>query len=387
MRKSIALTVFLIMFATLPALAGWDEGVAAFSKKDFKTAESEFQELVNQTPDGWRGHYMLGLSLEQLKRKEEALHHLRKAYDLNPNDLSIKIALGRAYSNVRRYSDVTSLLNSVDSSSLPAKQQAAFFQIRGQAKFKTGDVPGATGDFKKLAELRPNDAQAQYTYATTALQAGQVDASIRGLSKAVKLAPDNADMTRAYAQVQIRKARESGNNKTAKKTAYLKAAELASKLVAKDPSYENQMLKISAELGAGSYTRAIETGKTATASPSATWLAYYYLGQAYTSAGQFAQAEAPLNTAKSKVSSPKDLKSVQRQLGFAYEKQKKYAASIAAYQNAGDQAGVTRVSENEKTENFNKQVEEENDVIKAMEAEAKKLEAELKALEQGGGGV
>lgn len=116
-------------------------------------------------------------------------------------------------------------------------------------------------------------------------------------------------------------------------------------------------------------------------------MAYYYLGQAYTSAGQFAQAEAPLNTAKSKVSSPKDLKSVQRQLGFAYEKQKKYAASIAAYQNAGDQAGVTRVSENEKTENFNKQVEEENDVIKAMEAEAKKLEAELKALEQGGGGV
>jgi len=386
MRKSIVLTVSLIMLGTLPALAGWDEGVAAFSKRDFKTAESEFQELVNQTPDGWRGHYMLGLSLEQLKRKEEALHHLRKAYDLNPNDLSIKIALGRAYSNVRRYSDVTSLLNTVDSSSLPAKQQAAFYQIRGQAKFKSGDVPGATGDFKKLAELRPSDAQAQYTYATTALQSGQVDASIRGLSKAVKLAPDNIEMTKAYAQVQIRKGRES-RDKTAKKTAYLKAAELASKLVSKDASYEHQMLKISAELGAGSYTKAIETGKTATASPSATWLAYYYLGQAYTSAGQFAQAEAPLNTAKSKASSPKDLKNVQRQLGFAYEKQKKYADSIAAYQNAGDQAGVARVSENEKTDRFNKQVEEENDQIKAMEAEAKKLEAELKALEQGGGGV
>lgn len=31
---------------------------------------------------------MLGLSLDQLKREEETLHHLRKAYDLNPNDLS-----------------------------------------------------------------------------------------------------------------------------------------------------------------------------------------------------------------------------------------------------------------------------------------------------------
>lgn len=385
MRKLVTVLISVSLIGTLPALAGWDEGVAAFTSKNYQGAATEFKELVDQNPDGWRGHYMLGLSLEQLKRKEEALHHLRKAYDLNPNDLSIKVALGRAYSKVRRYGDVTQLLGSVDASSLPGKQQAAFYQIRGQAKFKTGDTGGATRDFKELARLRPQDAQAQYTYGTTALKAGQVEESLRALSKAVQLDPGNADMKRAYAQVQVKKGRET-RDKTAKRTAYLKASQLAGELVAKDPSYENQILKVSAELGAGDYTKAIATGKTAVGLPGATWLASYYLGQAYTSAGQFAAAEAPLNIAKGKTNNPDDLKKIWRQLGFSYEKQKKYADSIQAYTNAGDQGGVARVKENEKTDRFNKQVEEENKTIQAMEAEAKKLEEELKALEQGGGG-
>ena len=357
MRKPAIFLASLLLTCAAASVGAneiWEAGVAAFTKKDYKTAEAQFKKLVDQNPEG-------------------------------ASSLSIKIALGRAYFNVRRYGDVTKLLGTVDASALPGAQQAAFYQIRGQAKFKNGDQAGAAADFKQLARLKPQDAQAQYTYGTTALQAGQLDESIRALGKAVQLNPNDVDMKRAYAQVQIKKGRES-RDKTTKKTAYLKASQLAADLVAKDPSYENQMLKISAELGAGDYTSAIKTGQTAAALPGATWLASFYLGQAYTSAGQFAQAEAPLNAAKAKTSDPNDLKKIWRQLGFSYEKQKKYADSIAAYQNAGDQTAVARVKKNEETERFNKQVEEENKTIKAMEEEAKKLEAELKALEQGGGG-
>ena len=95
--RSSSLMLILILVHTVPALAGWDEGVAAFTSKNFRQAVQQFKIVVRKDPDGAMGHYMLGLSLEQLKRKEETLHHLRKAYDLNPNDLSIKVALGRAY--------------------------------------------------------------------------------------------------------------------------------------------------------------------------------------------------------------------------------------------------------------------------------------------------
>lgn len=386
MHKFSALIVALSMLSALPAAAGWDEGVAAFTSRKYQDAANEFQKLVDQNPEGFRGHYMLGLSLEQLKRKEEALHHLRKAYDLNPNDISIKVALGRAYFNVRRYGDVTSLLNSVDASSLPAKQQVAFYQIRGQAKFKGGSAQSAVSDFKQLARLKPSDAQIQYMYGTTALSVGQLEQGIGALNKATSLDPNDADKKRAYAQALIKKGRMS-RDKSVKKQSYLRASELAAEVAAKTNSYDDVILKVSAELGAGRFKDAIASSEAAIAKKGSDWLPHYYLGQAYSSDDQFGKAEAPLQQAKSNASKPDDLKLVWRQLGYVYEKQKKFSQSIEAYQNAGDQAGVARVKENEQTEAFNKSVEAENAAIKEMEAEAKRLEDELKALEGGGGGL
>ena len=382
--STLIVTSLLLMLAAQPAVAGWDEGVAAFTSKNYQGAVAEFQDLVKQTPDGWRGHYMLGLSLEQLKRKEEALHHLRKAYDLNPNELSVKIALGRAYFNVRRYGDVTQLLSSVDASSLPAKQRAAFYQIRGEAKHKSAGAQAAIGDFQQLAKLQPDSAKAQYRYGATALSIGQTDAGIGALRKASQLDSGNGDMTRAYAQALIKKGRET-RDKAAKKQSYLLASKVAGELVAKSASYDNLMLKLSAELGAGVYARAVETGNAAAAKSSGDWLAHFYLGQAYTSNGQYQEAVAPLEKAKGMTTKPDELKKIWSQLGFAYEKQKKYSQSIDAYQNSGDQGAIARVKENEKTDRFNKGVEEQNAEIEKMKKEAAELEAELKALEQGGG--
>ena len=82
-----------------------------FSKKDFQTAVSEFQKLADQQPESYRIQYMLGASLQRLNRKEEALNHLNKAYDLNPNELSVKLELGKAYFSVRRYQETVKLLD------------------------------------------------------------------------------------------------------------------------------------------------------------------------------------------------------------------------------------------------------------------------------------
>ena len=103
MRKRAILVFSGLLIAALPCLAGWDEGVAAFTSKNYQAAAVEFRKVIRQKPQNPRGHYMLGLSLDKLNRKEKALHHLRKAYDLNPNDLGIKVALGRSYADNRQY--------------------------------------------------------------------------------------------------------------------------------------------------------------------------------------------------------------------------------------------------------------------------------------------
>ena len=385
MRKSLLLTLsFLMVFAALPALAGWDEGVAAFKAKDFQGAAAEFQELVKQSPDAHSIHYMLGLSLQQLNRKEEALHHLRKAYDLKPSDLATQLALGRAYSNLKRYSEVNSLLGKVDASSLPGAQKAAFYQMRGQARFKANDLDNAVKDFAQLAKLKSSDAATQYLYGTTAFKVGQIDTAISALGKAVQLDSKDNDKKRSYAQVLITKGRQS-RDKTAKKSSYLQASKVAKQMVASQPSYDNYMLLVSAELGAGLYEDAIGSGQAALSKKSDDWLAHYYLGQAMSSAKQYVEAEAPLKKAET-LAGQADKKLVWTQLGYVYEKQKKYSQAIEAYQFAGNNAAIQRVKDNEETARFNEQVEEENARIKAMEEEARKLEEELKALEEGGGG-
>lgn len=352
MRACLILIVPIVFSLAVPASAGWEEGVAAFSKGDYQTAVSEFQEIVEQNPDAAQGHYMLGLSLQKMKRQDEALDHIRKAYDLNPNDLSVKLVLGRAYNAAGRYAETNTLLESVEGSSLPTKEQAAFYRMRGRAKLETGDSPGALSDFEELMSLRPDGPRAQYLYGTAAVLV--------------------AGTTR---------------DKTAKLELYQGAAEAATKLVATAPSYDNLMLKISAELGAGLYEDAIETGKACISTESDKWLAHYYLGQAYASAGQYEAAEAPLETARGLAEKPEDLKQIWRQLGFTYEKQKKYGSSIGAYEKAGDAASVARVTESEAIASENSAIEAENERIEEMREEAKKLEEELKALEEGGGGT
>ena len=140
------------------------------------------------------------------------------------------MALGRAYAQTSQWGRASRLLGSVDASSLPAAQQAAFYQIRGQAKFKSNNNAGAIADLEKA------------------------------------IATENVG-----------------------------------------------------------------------------YLSHYYLGQAYSSNQQYRQAETHLKHAQQRASNPQDLKGIWKQLGFAYEKQKKYAQSIEAYQNAGSQADVRSV--------------------------------------------
>lgn len=387
MRKIVLPLVLasLMVWGAAPAPAGWDEGVAAFTSKNYDQAIAEFQELVKQNPEGWRGHYMLGLCLDRKQRREEALHHLRKAYDLNPNELSVKLELGKSYYKVRRYGDVSKLLGSVDPSSLPGTHQATFYQMRGEALLKTGNTAAALKDLEVLAKLKPNDADIQYSYGKSALAQGQMTSGLNALGRASQLAPKDTPKKRAYIDALLKKGRES-RDKAAKKDAYGRAAILAKELVAMEPTYENLMVKLSAELGAGLYAQVVETGKAASVKNADDWLLHYYTGQAYFKLERYQEAEQPLAKAKSLAKTPQDLKTVWFQLANTYEKQKKYGQAIEAYQFAGDQEAVARVKKNEETDRFNKLVEEENKAIKAMEEEAKRLEEELKALESGGGG-
>lgn len=387
MRKTLVSILASIALAG-PALAGWDEGVAAFTKKDYETARNEFQKVVDQNPDAFSGHYMLGLSLGFLNRKEEALNHLRKAYDLNPNDLANKIELGRAYINMRRYADAAKLLGTVgdaDLAKLDERRKGAFYQMRATAREKSGEEDGAYADYKKLAGLFPQDSQIQLKYGVLASNADQMTEALSALDRAHRAAPNDPDVKRSYITV-LKKQGRVQRDKNAKKQSYLKAANLAAELVKLESSYDNLLLKCEVELGASTYGEAVTSCKGATGKKPTEWLAQYYLGQAYSANKQYAEAEAPLAEAAKLAKRTDDLNKVWQAIGFAYEKQQKYSQSIEAYEKAGDRSGVARVQKNEETARENQRIEAENARIEEMRKEAEELEKQLKELEGGGGG-
>ena len=178
--KIFALFLLTTMGLNFSAFAGWDEGVAAFMGKNYKEAAKQFNIFVQQKPNSDKGHYMLGLSLYRLNQKVKAQTHLRKAYDLNPNDLSIKVALGRA------------LIAS-------GKYKAAFI-VLGESDMRHEQLRRISAELG--AGFNDSPAEAFYLYGTTAQKLGKNEEALKAFKKATELAPGNGTYLKAYKAAQ-----------------------------------------------------------------------------------------------------------------------------------------------------------------------------------------
>lgn len=376
----VSLALMAVVGVT-PAEAGWDEGVAAFKAGNYTQAAKEFQAVVQAQPDWGGGYYMLGQALQKLNRNEEALTNLRKAYDLEPNQVSRQMALAKAYLDNRRYSDAARLLGTIDPGSLPKSQQTYYHQMASVAYDKSGQADKAMSALKNAANANPNDADAQYRYGVAAFNAGQSSAALAALDKAVRLDPNDAEKKATYVKVLIRSARTSSG--AAKKSAYQKATAMAQQLASQRPTHDNYLTLGEVQLGAQDYSGAAASFKKAVEKDGSDWLGHFYLGQAQTSLGQYGPAEDALRTALSKTSSSSNQNKIWAQIGFVNEKLKRYEAAKDAYRKAGQPNSVARVEENENIAAENQEIEAENRRIEQMESERKALEKELKELPGG----
>lgn len=383
MKKSMAkvLLVALLFGGASAAEAGWEEGVAAFKSGNLDAAASNFEEVVAKQPEWPGGHYMLGQVLLQQNKRKDALEHLKKAYELNPSDISYQYALGQAYLQNGRYSESAQMLKKINVASLPKAQQGNYQKMLAAALERSGDSGAAFAAMKKAAEANPNDAGAWYNYGTAAFNSGDTAAGARALEKATQLDSGDPEKQKTYAKVLIRQGRETrGSAKTA---IYAKAASAAQKVVSSKATYDNLLLLAEAQLGAKQYDGAVTTLNRAVGASGADWLGHYYLSQALTSKGSFTQAESAARQALSSAARDSDKKRVWSQIGFVNEKLKKYDEAILAYNNAGDAGGAQRVSENKRISEENREIEQENEEIRRLEEERRRLEEELKELPGG----
>ncbi len=379
MRKSLLIITAAVLFAAAGlAEAGWDEGVAAFRAGKLDTAAQEFQAVVEKTPDFAGGHFMLGQVLLKQNKNPQALEHLRKAFELDASQVSYQMALGQAYLANRRFKDAQQILGRIEVGSLEKQQQVAYYEMLGAAAAGSGDSETALRTFKQQTQANPSDADAWYRYGTAAFNAGDTGAAVSALAKAVSLDGADGKKKEAYAKALVRQARTTQGD--AKKTAYLKAVDVADDLAAANASYENLLFLGEVQLGAADYRAAVATLRKAAAKNGSAWYPHYYLSQAYTLLSQYDAAASSAQAALDNVDSADDRRRIWDQIAFAHEKQRNYDEAIEAYMKAGNQKGVDRVQENKRIAAENKEIDSENQEIQQLEEERRRLEEELRDL-------
>lgn len=374
MRHLVTLIVLLLVAAGA-AQADWEAGVAAFKAKNYSQAVTEFSAVVEEQPEYAGGHLMLGRSLLLSKQAGKAVPHLQRALELAPDDANTQLALGQALYQSGKYKECSQILGKLNVGSLPQGTQAAIYQMRGGAFQRSNEEDKALADFKKWAQLAASDGNAQYAYGAAALKAGDTQVAVSALEKAYRINGTDTKVVKTYVDALKRQGRLSQG--ATKDQSYQKAVGAAQKLVATDASFDNLLLLGEVEMGAKSYDSAVATLRKATAKKPNEWLPFYYIGQAQTAAGDFGNAEQPLQAALQKATKPDDQKKIWDQLGYVYEKQKKFDDSISAYQRAGNARGESRVAENKKIAEENKAADAHNAEIKRLQEERDKIREAL----------
>ena len=378
-RSVLALATACALVGASASSAGWEEGVAAFQAGNYAQAIAEFQQYVEERTEEealQKGYQMLAMSLLKGGKAKDAVPAFQKALELKPGDVGMQVMLGQAFYQSGMPRDCLTTLNRLNIGSLPKPHQIQVYQMRSASHTRLGDTRGAAADLGKVADLK-GDAKSRFEYGRMLHNDAQLDAAISAYERAVSM--DGGKVEWKETLVNALKIKGRSTPGSAKTAIYAKAEDVARSLVASSASYDNLLLLGEVQLGAKNYAAAASTFQQAISKKSNDWHAHFYLGQAYTALKRFSDAEGPLNTAL-QLASGSDEAQIWKQLGFVFEKQKKYSLSIDAYKKGNDPAGVSRVSENLRIQQENKDAEEYNKNIEELERQREKLRQQLEEL-------
>src|SRR5262249_22812779 len=155
-RYQEAVAPFLEVLRRAPTPgAGYHLGYCYLAIQDARSASEVLEKVVKESPQMGLAHNLLGISLVQQARHEEAVDHFTAAVRHSPDVAGVHTNLGNALSELGRHEDAISPL-------------------------------------QKAAGLEPNDPQVRNSLGNALLQLGQAEEAIAHYRIAVTLAPDYA---------------------------------------------------------------------------------------------------------------------------------------------------------------------------------------------------
>ncbi len=374
--RTLVVLAVLLTVASLPAFADWEKGVAAYQKKDYRTAVKEFTDVTKTNPDYAGGYYMLGLAQSQLGQTSQALGNLRKAVELDGGNLQYKVALAQVLIQAKQYADAYSLLKKVNPAKLAARQKGLYALLFARAATKTNRPQEAIRVLEQQTRADPKNARLFQALGVAYNEAGNDAKAFRAFAKAFSLNPKDYGSGRSAAYAAIAAGRRA--SASAKATYYQEAASIAKKLASAKPTFEHLLLAGETLLGAKDYSSALSWFEKAAAKKPQNALVHFYMGQSYTQLGKYDTAIAELQKAIKLGADGKLRRQVYNQLGYIYDKKKNYDKAIEMYATIGNTSKVNEMKAKRDKQKQNLEAEQElrefRQKIAALEAQADELE-------------
>jgi tetratricopeptide (TPR) repeat protein len=372
-----AATCFTILIMVSPALASWEQGVSAFQAGRYQEAAGEFQSLVSANPVAPQGHYMLGLSLLQLRQAAAALEPLATAVELEPGNANYRLALAKTQLETHAADAALATLAAQDPAAVAAAQRGDFSRLLAQAATQSGRTDQASATLERALAADAHSKPLWLANAQIAQKLNRPRRAFDAYANAYAADPSDVELGRSTVQTAFAAARAHAGDD--RRSWYELGSKVAVQLAGAAPTAAHHLLAGEASLGVQDYDAARSWFEKAAAADAADPWPRYYLARCASEEPETAlkHLQAALERSPDAELTPQ----IHNARGAALRRLERFEEAREAYRTAANTAKVAEMDHlieiqhgNDKWAAEKRRCEEKQSVVQAQLKDADYLE-------------
>ena len=176
-------------------------GVIKLNFKEYESAKTFFEQVVNIFPGHTEAHYNLGFCYQQLKLFKQSIEHYKTAVSLNHNHINAHINLGYIYSEQR---DFQKAEESLKSALKISPNSASLLNNLGNIYYRSERYEDSESFYNAAISLQPTNADYYFNLGKAYKKEGRLEMALQNFYSAIENDENNIDSLREIGLIYTR---------------------------------------------------------------------------------------------------------------------------------------------------------------------------------------